>query len=418
MVTIQTPYAGIFGTIPGTIEAEKYDLGGQGIAYNDVTTANEGGAFRTDAVDVEPFGTGYDVGYIITDEWLEYSVNVTAGTYKIDANVAAIAAGKTFRLELDGTTIASFTVPNTGAWGTFQVTTVNNVTLTAGQKVLRIYATSGDFNVDNITFSAVNSVTTNAAPTVALALPASNTAYTAPASISISAHANDSDGSISKVEFFNGTQKLGEDLTDPYTYTWTNAGAGTYSITAKATDNAGATTSSAQATISVSPSVTNNTCTGIGTYIENGGYIAGSLVQKDNKQYQCKPFPYSGWCNGAAWAYMPGTGAYWTDAWTLVGNCTSARVAEQATVNETLLNNVPNPFSALTTIALETEEAGEVTIAVYNKTGQLVQTLSQGYLNAGIHEFAFDASHLRADIYLIKCNTQNGVLTRKIVKTE
>ncbi|MDF2454259.1 MAG: Por secretion system C-terminal sorting protein, partial [Cytophagaceae bacterium] len=71
-----------------------------------------------------------------------------------------------------------------------------------------------------------------------------------------------------------------------------------------------------------------------------------------------------------------------------------------------------------TSVSLETAEAGEVTVAVYNKNGQLIQTLAQGYLTAGSHEFVFDASALQADIYLIKCNTPNGVITRKIVKTE
>jgi GH18 family chitinase len=414
----QTPYGSVFGTIPGTIEAERYDLGGQGIAYNDVTPANEGGAFRTDAVDVEPFSGGFDVGYIVTNEWLEYTVNVTAGTYKIEANVAAIAAGKTFRLELDGATIANFTVPNTGAWGTFQLTTVNNITLTAGQKVLRFYATSTDFNIDRIVFSAAGT-TPNVAPAITLTAPANNSNLSAPASLVLTANASDSDGSVSKVEFYNGTQKLGEDLTAPYTYTWTNVAAGNYTISAKATDNTGAATTTSIAAVTVTSPVSPNLCTGIAAYVENGGYAQGNLVQRDGKQYQCKPFPYSGWCNGAAWAYQPGTGAYWADAWTLIGNCNSAaRTEASATVNDALLTNAPNPFSVITSVSLETAEAGEVTVAVYNKNGQLIQTLAQGYLTAGSHEFVFDASALQADIYLIKCNTPNGVITRKIVKTE
>jgi len=162
-----------------------------------------------------------------------------------------------------------------------------------------------------------------------------------------------------------------------------------------------------------------NTCININTYVENGGYVAGSLAQTDGKEYQCKPFPYSGWCNGAGWAYTPGTGAYWSDAWTLMGNCSSAaRSADQATANESLLSNLPNPFSSFTTVVLETVEAGDVTIAIYHKTGQLLKTISQGYLGIGSHEFVVDASGLPADIYLIKCNTSQGVITRKIFKTE
>lgn len=414
----QTPYGGTPASIPGTVQAENYDLGGQDIAFNDVTAANEGGAYRTDAVDVEPFSGGYDVGYIVNGEWLEYTVNVTAGTYKIDANVAAIAAGKTFSLQLDGTTIASFTVPNTGAWGTFQLTTVNNVVLSAGQKILRISATSTDFNIDKLVFTAATT-TVNQSPVVNLTSPSNNASIAAPASIAIAATASDADGTINKVDFYNGTTLLGTDATSPYTYTWTNVAAGNYNITAKATDNANAVTTSSMITLTVTAVVTSNTCSGIALYVETGGYAAGSKVQNSGSQYQCKPYPYSGWCNGAAWAYAPGTGAYWSDAWTLLGTCSaSARMSDAATVNDALLINLPNPFSATTTIQLETMEAGEVLVTLYNKTGQALKEISSGYLSAGTHQFILDASDLKADVYLIKCTTSSGVVTRKIVKTE
>ncbi|MDB5257377.1 MAG: large protein [Chitinophagaceae bacterium] len=514
VVVTQSPYGGTPQTIPGVIEAEKYDLGGQGIAYNETTTANQGGSFRTtEAVDVEPFGTGYDVGYIVTNEWIEYTVNVTAGTYKIDANVAAIAAGKTFRLELDGTTIATFTVPNTGAWATFQLSTVNNVVLTEGQKVLRLFATSTDFNVDKITFTAVSS-NPNVAPTVSITSPVSGASFNAPANITINANAADADGTVSKVDFYNGTTLLGTDNSSPYSYNWTNVAsgtysistkatdnsgaittssivsiivttitvpnqaptvsltspsngssvnapatiaiaatasdadgtiskvdfyngttllysdnsspfsynwsnvaAGTYSISAKATDNSGATTTSSAVSITVNTVVT-NVCSSIAQYVENNGYIAGSKVKNVNNQYQCKPFPYSGWCNGAAWAYAPGTGAYWSDAWTLVGSCGSARTADDATVNEKTVFNSPNPFISQTTIEVEVGEAGEASVKVYDQTGQLVQTLSEGYLIAGTHQFTFDASSLKAGLYIVKYTTNGGVTSRKIMKTE
>lgn len=158
ITVIQEPYNNIIATIPGTIEAEKYDLGGQGIAYNDLTPTNEGAAFRSDAVDIETYGNGFNVGYILADEWLEYTVNVSAGKYKIDASVASNLSGKGFRVELDGVTIANFSVPNTGGWQTFQTSSIDNVILTAGKKTLRIYATTGDFNIDKLTF--VNSLTT------------------------------------------------------------------------------------------------------------------------------------------------------------------------------------------------------------------------------------------------------------------
>ena len=63
--------------------------------------------------------------------------------------------------------------------------------------------------------------------------------------------ASDFDGTITKVEFFDGSTKLGEDTTSPYSYSWTNLAVGSYSITAKATDNDGASTTSTAASITV-----------------------------------------------------------------------------------------------------------------------------------------------------------------------
>ena len=86
--------------------------------------------------------------------------------------------------------------------------------------------------------------------TVSLSQPAGGATFTAPATISIAANATDADG-IAKVEFYSGTAKLGEDTTAPYTHTWTNVQAGSYTLTARASDNLGATATSAARTISV-----------------------------------------------------------------------------------------------------------------------------------------------------------------------
>lgn len=51
-------------------------------------------------------------------------------------------------------------------------------------------------------------------------------------------------------------------------------------------------------------------------YKAGTAYKAGDRVSNGGSAYECKPFPYSGWCKGAAWAYAPGTGTAWADAWT------------------------------------------------------------------------------------------------------
>jgi hypothetical protein len=56
---------------------------------------------------------------------------------------------------------------------------------------------------------------------------------------------------VARVEFFNGATKLSEDTSAPYTGQWNPGTAGTYTLTARATDSAGATTTSSPATITV-----------------------------------------------------------------------------------------------------------------------------------------------------------------------
>jgi endoglucanase len=91
----------------------------------------------------------------------------------------------------------------------------------------------------------------NLPPTVSITAPAAGATFTAPASVTITASASDSDGTVSKVEFFQGTTKLGEDFTAPFSFTWSNVAAGSYSLTAKATDNGNATKTSSAVSITV-----------------------------------------------------------------------------------------------------------------------------------------------------------------------
>src|SRR5436190_20946213 len=91
----------------------------------------------------------------------------------------------------------------------------------------------------------------NLLPAVSLTSPATGANVSAGAAVTISANAFDNDGTISKVEFFNGVTKIGEDLSSPYSMVW-NATAGTAVITAKATDNAGGVATSVAATFTVS----------------------------------------------------------------------------------------------------------------------------------------------------------------------
>ncbi|TDD19271.1 cellulose 1,4-beta-cellobiosidase [Nonomuraea diastatica] len=134
-----------------------------------------------------------------------------------------------------------------------------NGNLAAGASISVGYnGTWSGSNPDPTSFS-VNGTTcggegANAAPTVSLTSPSAGQTYTAPASVAIAANAADSDGTISKVDFYQGSTLLGTDTSAPYTHNWTGVAAGSYSVTARATDNGGATTTSSPVGITVSQS--------------------------------------------------------------------------------------------------------------------------------------------------------------------
>lgn len=94
---------------------------------------------------------------------------------------------------------------------------------------------------------------TNVPPTVQLTAPASGSSFASGASVAVSANASDSDGTISQVEFFRGSTSLGVDTSSPYGVTWSNAAAGSYTLTAVARDNLGATTTSSGVSVTVTP---------------------------------------------------------------------------------------------------------------------------------------------------------------------
>ncbi len=96
--------------------------------------------------------------------------------------------------------------------------------------------------------------TTNTAPSVSITSPNNNSSYTDPSSIEFAADASDPDGTVTLVEFYNGDTRLGSKSSAPYTFSWSSPSAGTYSITAVATDDKGAQTISTPVTVTVKSS--------------------------------------------------------------------------------------------------------------------------------------------------------------------
>jgi beta-glucosidase len=164
--------------IPGKIEAEDYDVGGEGVAYHDTTLGNEGGEYRSDDVDVQTTtdgGDGYNVGWIEEGEWLEYTVDVAAtGLYDIQTRVAS-AMDRTISETLPVIGTISWTVPltrvlhvefdgmdvsgpmifvATGGWHDWTSVFARRIPMTEGQHVMRVAMDLGGFNVNWVSLAA------------------------------------------------------------------------------------------------------------------------------------------------------------------------------------------------------------------------------------------------------------------------
>jgi endoglucanase len=154
-----SPYGGTARAIPGTIQAEDFDDGGEGVGYHDSDAANSGGAYRTTGVDIESTsdsGGGFNVGWLSGGEWLQYTVDVAAsGTYDVSFRIASELSGGTMHLSSGATNLTgTVTVPGTGGWQTWQTVTVPGVSLTAGTQSIRLVFDSGSFNLNSMTFAS------------------------------------------------------------------------------------------------------------------------------------------------------------------------------------------------------------------------------------------------------------------------
>jgi arylsulfatase A-like enzyme len=172
----QTPFNGTPAPIPGTIQAEDFDNGGQGLAYQDADVGNNGGAYRpAEDVDLESStdtGGGFNLGWAGAGEWLEYTVNVqSAGTYTLESRVASNGNGGSFHVEFNGVDkTGAIVIPNTGGWQSWQSLTTTGVSLSAGQQVMRLAMDTvgatgavGNFNYVKLTAAGTPvSVTCNA----------------------------------------------------------------------------------------------------------------------------------------------------------------------------------------------------------------------------------------------------------------
>lgn len=138
---------------------------------------------------------------------------------------------------------------------------------------------SGDYaQVSFFALSNTHSSAGNSAPTASVTAPSNGATFNEGDNITITANASDSDGSITKVEFFQGSTKLGEDTSSPYSFTWNNVSAGSYNLTATATDNGGATGSSSAVSITVNSAPNADPTTSITAPANGASFNAGDNI--------------------------------------------------------------------------------------------------------------------------------------------
>jgi Beta-1,3-glucanase/Carbohydrate binding module (family 6) len=158
------PYGGTAAAVPGTVYAENYDTGGQGVAYNVTSVNGTDNGYRSDGVDLETTtdtgGPANDLGWTAAGQWFKYTVNVaTAGTYTVGLRLAAPDA-VTDALHIAnsaGTNLSGdVNVPATGGWQTW-ATDIATVTLPAGVQTLTVDQDNGGWNINYLAFATASS---------------------------------------------------------------------------------------------------------------------------------------------------------------------------------------------------------------------------------------------------------------------
>ncbi len=176
IVIPQGPYDSLnVPTIPGKIEAENYDIGGQNKAYYDEESENKGKAYREEGVDIEGNETdGFVVGYTMAGEWMEYTLDVKKeGIYAFNARVSSGAENASFIMYMDSVAITdTIKVPQGADWATYGNIKGETKTLPAGRHILKIAVTGNYFNLDWIDFQDPSSVKIN--PSLELSISKAN----------------------------------------------------------------------------------------------------------------------------------------------------------------------------------------------------------------------------------------------------
>jgi YVTN family beta-propeller protein len=170
-----------------------------------------------------------------------------SGTVTITASASDNAGVSSVTFLVDGTSIGSDTsAPYSISW--------NTAAFAAGSHSLQAQARDAAGNIGTSTAVGVSIATVNRPPSITMLSPADGAVMQAPATITVSASVTDGDGTVTRVDFYCDSVLIGSRTAAPYSLNWTAGNAGAYSFVVTATDNTGASASSAPVTVTVDSS--------------------------------------------------------------------------------------------------------------------------------------------------------------------
>ncbi len=278
----------------------------------------------------------------------------------------------------------------------------------------------------------------NQPPSVTISSPTKGNAFVAPANVTIDASASDPDGTINKVEFYNGNIKLGEQTSVPWSFTWKEVQEGTYSLTAAATDNSNSRTVSEVVTVVVekaASAINQLPSVAISSHADSDTITApatitltaeasdsdGSIVkveyfngpQKIGESFT-QPWSFSFECHKA------GTYEIIAKAWDNL-NATSTSVPLKISVilkraYPDLINLYPSPNNGLFTVDMNAiaDYDEETTLAIINLSGT---TIYSDNVSPGESSRQIDISNSLSGNYILIITGRDGILTtRKFIK--
>ena len=337
---LTSPYGGTPAQIPGTIEAENYDLGGQGQAYNDSDPQNNGGQYRPyEGVDIETCtdaGGGYDVGWTQNNEWLAYTIEASdSGAYQIGARVASTSTSGSLHFEIDGQDATGIiSLPNTGGWQTWSTIQSKEFSLSSGIHQLKLFVNSSGFNINKIDIFHPN-----ARPSINMIYPAGGEIF--------------SPDSIVEIKW----KSL---LVDQVLIGFTTNGGASWSL------------------------VQNGVDAKFGVYRWSVPSAASAnckikVVDKDNL------------------SILDTSNSTFT-----IGVVNSVNDNSNTPKGFSLEQNFPNPFNPSTIINYSIPELSFVTLQVYNILGNEVAVLVNGEKQQGSYQVKFNANNLPSGVYFYK----------------